>query len=334
MTYLVYDNSTNSTEGQFRRDSGENASWFFCLYVKRKEATNMKIAFLGFGEADSSICRGLHENGTTGMWGYDLVQNNPDKRDKMLAKMAECGAAVAAGPEELAKDADIIITAIPSQFAVGTCESIAKYLEPKTIYLDVSTASPLDKQKICAMVEAQGAKMVDGAMLGALLQYKHRVPMLLAGSAAQECKEMMEPLGMDMTVVEGKPGTATSIKFLRSVVAKGLMALLFECMQAAQYFGVEDTIVDSLLESYGVGFEKKINSYISGTSVHALRRQHEMENVLDMLKEANLPCDMTEACVTWMGRIAEADIPSRFPGEEVPKAWKDVLAGWGLNDNK
>ena len=294
----------------------------------------MKIGFLGFGEADSSICRGLHENGVTGMWGYDLILNVPEKKDKMLAKMAECGAAVAAGPEELAKDADIIITAIPSQFSVSTCESIVNYLEPKTIYLDVSTASPLDKQKICSMVESKGARMVDGAMLGALLQYKHKVPMLLAGPAAQECKDMMEPLGMDMTVVEGKPGTATSIKFLRSVVAKGLMTLLFECLQAAQYFGVEDTIVDSLLETYGADFEKKINSYVTGTSIHAGRRQHEMENVLDMLKEANLPCEMTEACITWMKRIAEANIPARFPNEEVPKKWKDVLAGWGLNDKQ
>ena len=85
----------------------------------------MKIGFLGFGEADSSICRGLHENGVTGMWGYDLILNVPEKKDKMLAKMAECGAAVAAGPEELAKDADIIITAIPTTAIITIVNNIS-----------------------------------------------------------------------------------------------------------------------------------------------------------------------------------------------------------------
>ena len=127
-------------------------------------------------------------------------------------------------------------------------------------------------------------------------------------------------------------GTSTSIKFLRSISAKGIACILFETLQAAQHFHVENTVIDSLLESYGPSFEKVINGYISGTCIHAKRREHEMENVEDMLKEAGLPHQMTTATKEKLAAVAQLDLTRRFDGE-VPRNWRGVLAGWHLNDH-
>ncbi len=291
----------------------------------------MKLAYLGFGEAASSIACGLLGEGMTGAKAYDVLLLNDAKRDAVLKKMTDCKVEACFTPEECVRDADIIISAVPSQFAVATCRSAMDYVKSGAIYLDVSTAGPKEKQEMDALLAPKGASVVDGAMLGPLLKYKHKVPMLLSGEKAVEVKAMLDPYHMSLDVYSKKPGDATSIKFVRSIVAKGLACLLFESIQAAQHFGVEDTVVDSFLESYGQQFESIIDGYVSGTCIHAKRREHEMENVLDMLKAADLPCEMTEATMHKLAAIAELDIPSKFENG-VPRNWKGTIAGWGLND--
>ncbi len=290
----------------------------------------MKLAYLGFGEAASSIAAGLLGEGMTGAKAYDVLLLNGEKKDTVLKKMADCKVEACFTPEECVKDADIIISAVPSQFAVATCRSAADYVKTGAVYLDVSTAGPKEKQEMDALLSSKGASVVDGAMLGPLLKYRHKVPMLLSGEKAEDVKAMLDPYHMSLDVYSKKPGDATSIKFVRSIVAKGLACLLFESIQAAQHFGVEETVVDSFLESYGEQFESIIDGYVSGTCIHAKRREHEMENVLDMLKAADLPCEMTEATMHKLASIAELDIPSRFENG-VPRNWKGTIAGWGLN---
>ncbi len=291
----------------------------------------MKLAYLGFGEAASSIAAGLLGEGMLGAKAYDVLLLNDEKKDAVLKKMADSKVEACFTPRECVSDADIIISAVPSQFAVATCKSAVDYVKKGAIYLDVSTAGPKEKLEMESLLSPKGASVVDGAMLGPLLKYKHKVPMLLSGEKAEEVKAMLDPYHMSLDVYSRKPGDATSIKFVRSIVAKGLACLLFESIQAAQHFGVEDTVVDSFLESYGAQFESIIDGYVSGTCIHAKRREHEMENVLDMLKAAGLPCEMTEATMHKLANIAELDIPSKF-ANGVPRNWKGTIAGWGLND--
>ena len=166
-------------------------------------------------------------------------------------------------------------------------------------------------------------------MMGTLLKDKHQVPMLLCGSGAAKVKEMMEPYHMRMTVVEGEPGTATSIKFIRSITAKGLSCLLIESFHAAKKFGVVDTIQESFLDSCGPGFQKIMDGYISGAVLHAARRQHEMENVVDFLKSEDLPYAMADATRGMLEWINGNNVKDLFEGG-VPRDFRKVLDGWDL----
>ena len=292
----------------------------------------MKLAYLGFGEAASSIASGLLGEGLSGAKAYDVLLLNEDRKNALLSKMEGANVTPCYSAKECVEDADLIISAVPSQFALSTCESAKDWVKEGAIYLDVSTAGPKEKQEMNDLLSPRGASVVDGAMLGPLLKYKHKVPMLLSGEKAEEVKTLLEPYHMSLEVYSKKPGDATSIKFVRSIVAKGLACLLFESLQAAQHFGVEDTVVDSFLESYGEQFESIIDGYVSGTCIHARRREHEMENVLDMLKKAGLPSEMTEATMNKLSAIADLDIPSRFGEGGVPRNWKGTIKGWGLNN--
>lgn len=290
----------------------------------------MKLAYLGFGEAASSIAIGLLGEGLSGAKAYDVLLLKDDKKDALLKKMEDAKVTPCYSPKDAVEDADLIISAVPSQFALSSCKSAKDFVKAGAIYLDVSTAGPKEKQEMNDLLAPRGAFVVDGAMLGPLLKYKHKVPLLLSGEKAEDVKKMLDPYNMSLEVYSKKPGDATSIKFVRSIVAKGLACLLFESLQAAQHFGVEDTVVDSFLESYGPQFESVIDGYVSGTCIHAKRREHEMENVLDMLKKAGLPYEMTEATMNKLAHISELDIPSKFENG-VPRKWKGTIKGWGLN---
>lgn len=289
----------------------------------------MRIGFLGFGEAASSIAAGLGEEGAADMTAYDILLNDSGKQDKVLSRMAQSGVKPAYTPGEAVRSAAVVFSAVPAGMAVTMAESAAGYLEAGSLYVDVTTASPREKREIAALAKTHGVKFADAAMMGPLLQYRHQVPMLLSGSGCEELTAMMEPYHMNMTTVNEIPGAATSIKFIRSITAKGLACLLFEALQAARHFHVEELIVDSLCESYGQGFEKVIDGYLSGTVIHAGRREHEMGNVVDFLKESGLPSGMAEAAREKLEGIAQLELDKRFP-DGVPRSWRGVLDGWGL----
>ena len=289
----------------------------------------MTVGFVGFGEAASSIAAGLREEGVDRILCFDVMQDNPRFKEGFDKKLAACAGEKAAAAPDACREADIVFSAAPSTYAVSAAEGAVDGVHEGLIFVDVSTATPAEKKKIAAMVEARGAKFVDAAMMGALLKDRHQVPMLLCGSGAKDMIEMMAPYHMRLDYVEGEPGTATSIKFIRSITAKGIGCLLVESLQAAQRFGVEDTIVASFIDSFGPKFQGIIDGYLSGAIIHAARREHELQNVVDFLKSEDLPYTMAEATRQKLAWLDENDVKGRFEGG-VPRDWKKVLEGWKM----
>lgn len=289
----------------------------------------MIVGFVGFGEANSSIALGLHGEGLSGFVCYDVMQDDPRFQAKIDERIAACGGVKAASAQEVCQRSDLVISGAPSNFAFSAAESAAPGAHSGMIFMDVSTATPKDKKRISQLMEARGAMFVDGAMMGTLLKDKHQVPMLLCGSGAALLKQWMDPYHMRLSVVEGEPGTATSIKFIRSITAKGLSCLLIESFQAAKKFGVMDTIQESFLDSFGPGFQKIMDGYISGAVLHAERREHEMENVVDFLKSEGLPYNMADATREKLQWIHENQVKDRFEGG-VPRKFRDVIENWEI----
>lgn len=289
----------------------------------------MKVGFVGFGEADSSIAAGLSEEGIQEIFCYDAMQDDPRSAELFNKRLAACKGKKMATAVDVCKESDVVFSATPSNFALSAAKGAVDGVHPGMIYADVSTATPKEKKQIGSMVEAKGGLFVDGAMMGALLKDRHKVSMLLSGSGAEQLKKKMEPYHMRQQVVPGEAGTATSIKFIRSITAKGLSALLIESLQTAQKFGVEDMIVDSFLDSFGPDFIKIIDGYVSGAVLHAARREHEMLNVVDFLKSEELPYTMAEATRQKLQWLNENDVKSRFEGG-APRNWKGILKDWNL----
>jgi len=289
----------------------------------------MIVGFIGFGEAAFNIALGLHEEGVERILCYDIMQDDLRMKDSFDEKCAaSCGEKMSCSAD-VCRGADLVISAVQSKYAVFAAQSASEGIKPGLLYMDVSTATPAEKREISDLVEKRGALFADGAMLGALLKDKHKVPMLLSGNASAAIKEKMAPYNMQLEIVEGAPGVATGIKFIRSITAKGISCLLIESLQAAQHFGVEQTIVDSFLDSYGPGFIEIINGYVSGAILHAERREHEMQNVVDFLKSESLPYTMAESSRQKLQWLHDRKIKDNF-NTGVPRNWIGVLENWKL----
>jgi 3-hydroxyisobutyrate dehydrogenase-like beta-hydroxyacid dehydrogenase len=156
--------------------------------------------------------------------------------------------------------------------------------------------------------------------------YGHKVPMLLRGAGADAFAATMRPFGMRLEVLAGaKVGSAAAVKMCRSIVVKGLEALLFECVMAAAKFDADDLVFASLKETWpGVDWKKLADYTIGRVVVHGERRAREMEEVAETLRAIGIDPIMAEATARRQDWSAEMDLKSHF-GPEGPTTYREVV---------
>jgi hypothetical protein len=111
----------------------------------------------------------------------------------------------------------------------------------------------------------------------------------------------------------------------RSVVYKGLEALLFECVLGAGQYGAEQRVFASLSESIpGVDWKKLADYMIGRVVVHGERRAREMDEVAKTLEELGIEPMMASATARRFDWAAELGLKEKFHGD-FPKTYEEVL---------
>jgi 3-hydroxyisobutyrate dehydrogenase-like beta-hydroxyacid dehydrogenase len=126
--------------------------------------------------------------------------------------------------------------------------------------------------------------------------YGIKVPMLLGGVHAPALRALLAPLDFNMEVVAERVGVASAIKMCRSVMIKGLEAIVVESFTTARRYGVEDYVLASLRETFPTLDWEQQGSYLfSRVALHGKRRAEEMREVAVTVKEAGLDPHMAAA---------------------------------------
>ncbi len=282
-----------------------------------------RVGFVGFGEAAYCITKGLkHAGALKETYAFDINAHTPKVRDRA----SETGAVLVASNAALAEQCDVIICAVTADQALIAAQQTAPHLTTRHTYADLNSISPQMKQQIDRVICASGAKFVEIAVMGPVPPYLHKVPMLLGGAQASAFKEMFEPLGMQMEVVATDTiGRAAAVKMFRSVIYKGLEALIFECVLGASRYGAEARVFESLNESFpGLDFQKLADYMVGRVVIHGERRAREMEEVAATLRGLGIEPMMAEATVRRMDWAADLGLKKHFHGE-FPKTYKEVL---------
>jgi len=280
------------------------------------------VGFIGFGEAGSTIAKGLREGGVERIFAYDIKTGDP----LILGHARETQTTLVDSSSDLAEAATILFSTVTSSSALDAAKEAVAYLGAQHTYADLNSVSPSLKQEIAAVIGESRASFVEAAVMAPVKPYGHRVPMLLGGPGAEAFAATMRPFGMQFEILEGaKVGSAAAVKMCRSIVVKGLEALLFECVMAATKFGADDLVFASLKETWpGIDW-KKLADYTSGrVVVHGERRAREMEEVAETLRAIGIDPIMAEATARRQDWSAEMDLRSHF-GPEGPKTYRDVV---------
>jgi 3-hydroxyisobutyrate dehydrogenase-like beta-hydroxyacid dehydrogenase len=149
--------------------------------------------------------------------------------------------------------------------------------------------------------------------------------MLLGGKAAPAFAELMTRFGMRMEVVSENVGMAAATKMFRSIIVKGLEALMLECVLAAGPYGADERVFSSLNESFpGIDWQRLANYMLSRVVVHGERRAREMEEVAGTLDALGIEPIMAAAAARRQDWCARLGIAGQF-GPEGPATYRDLL---------
>jgi 3-hydroxyisobutyrate dehydrogenase-like beta-hydroxyacid dehydrogenase len=280
------------------------------------------VGFIGFGEAGSTIARGLRSAGVERIFAYDIKAGDSLIRDHAR----ETQTTLVDSSSDLAEAATILFSTVTSSSALDAAKEAVAYLGPQHTYADLNSVSPALKQEIASVISESRASFVEAAVMAPVKPFGHNVPMLLGGPGAGAFAATMRPFGMQLEILEGaKVGSAAAVKMCRSIVVKGLEALLFECVLAATTFGADDLVFASLRESWpGVDWKKLADYTIGRVVVHGERRAREMEEVAETLRAIGIDPIMAEATARRQDWSAEMDLKSHF-GPEGPKTYQEVV---------
>ena len=288
--------------------------------------TQPSIGFIGFGEASFHIASGLRSAGVATISAFDINASHPTLGALIQQRARESQTPLAPSPATLASASDILFSAVTSSSALEAARQTAPFLNPAHLYVDINSISPSLKREIDAVVRATGASFVEAAVMAPVAPYGHRVPMLLGGIAMQRLCDSLSPFGMRFELVSESIGTAIAVKMCRSIVVKGLEALLFECVMGASKYGAEDRVFASLQESFpGIDWKKLADYVVGRVVVHGERRAREMEEVAETLRSSGVNPTMAEATARLQDWIARMDLKSHF-GPSGPSGYREVLS--------
>ncbi|MGD2103438.1 MAG: DUF1932 domain-containing protein [Acidimicrobiia bacterium] len=184
-------------------------------------------------------------------------------------------------------------------------------LEPPVVYADLATGPPGLKEELANTAAAKDASFADVALMAPVPGRGLSTPALVSGTGATRYAAVINGLGGQVEVVGDEAGQAAARKLMRSVVTKGLTALLIEALELAAAAGDEDWLWGHITDELASLDVPTLTRLLDGTARHAGRRQAEMEAVRDLLDEMGVPAPMTTGTISALRRVSEDGMPDR-----------------------
>jgi len=253
----------------------------------------MRIAILGIGEAGGTLARDLIAKGVR-VCGWDPAPRNlPDGLD-----FASSNPAAVAG-------ADIVLSVNWASVAIDVAKEVASVLKPNQLYADMNTAAPQLKRDIAPIIDKTGALFVDAALMDPVPPKGLGTQVYASGNGAERFAEKMIPLGMPVTYLDKEAGNAATHKLVRSIMYKGVAAVIIECLEAAEKLDMTEYARAQMLKI--IYDEPMIDRFVSGSIKHAKRRVEEMKAVVEMLDSIGVSAFTSQAAVNRLKELMNKD---------------------------
>jgi 3-hydroxyisobutyrate dehydrogenase-like beta-hydroxyacid dehydrogenase len=296
---------------------------------------NNHIGMIGYGEVGKVFCAGLKtKSGIESVSAWDLKFADVALAATQAEHAQAAGVDVCTSMQALCQQADWLISAVTASNTLAVAAEAAKHLRPGTLFLDLNSASPGTKQQAAKLIEAAGGHYVEAGVMTSVPPYGIKVPMLLGGAQAEALAAQLRGFDMDAKCVSAKIGIASAIKMCRSVMIKGLEALVIESYTTARAYGVEDHVLPTLVETFpSIDWEKQGAYFFSRVVQHGKRRAEEMREAANTVKEAGFEPFMSRAIANKQQWVADQAAAGVFGDLDKSAQWQ-VYADRLLSQSK
>ena len=192
----------------------------------------MKIGFIGLGNVGGKLASSLLRN------NFDLTVRDLD--ENLTNTFKNLGAKVANSPKELAEQADLIITSLPSpEVSAEVMESengILNGLSENKIWLEMSTTDENEVKRLGEKVIAKKAIPMDGPVSGGCHRAATGNIAIFVGGERKAFEKILLPLSiMGRKILHtGELGTASVLKVITNYLASVHLVALGEAWTVAK----------------------------------------------------------------------------------------------------
>ena len=294
------------------------------------DLSRLRVALIGYGEVGRILGCALHARGLASLSTFDRLFDDPARREAMRQRARDDGVLPAATAATAVADADLVLCAVTADQTSAAAQSVAASLRAGAFYVDVNSASPQTKCNCAALIDAANGRYVEMAVMTSVPPYGIRVPMLSGGPHAADVAPLLATLGFRVEPASDKLGVASAIKMCRSVIVKGLEAMVIESFLTARRYGVERQVLASLAETFpGLDWEKNGDYFFQRVVAHGKRRAEEMREAAATVREGGLEPFMASAIAdrhAWLAALTAAGVFADLPPDASWREFADQIA--------
>ena len=259
-----------------------------------------RVGLIGYGEvgrilAEDLRAQGLQVRAYDSKFGADVSAEATRFKDAPAAAHAMhhhaqgLGVTLHDAPAKVCAPSDLVICAVTASQTLAAAQACAPHMLSQAFFLDVNSASPGTKMAAAALIDGAGARYVEAAVMTSLPPHRIQVPMLLGGAFAASLSGALNQIKFKTAVASEKLGVASATKMSRSIMVKGMEAMVIESLSTARHYGVEDAVIASLYETFpGIDWEKQAAYFFQRVIEHGRRRSEELREVALTVQEAGL----------------------------------------------
>ena len=270
----------------------------------------MRTTLVGYGEVGRILAEDLRAQGLA-VTAFDIKlrsESGEPLRDHAL----HFGVRLADSVAQAVEGAELVVSAVTASQTAAVAEACAPSLPEGCFFLDFNSASPGEKMRAAEFVNGVGARFVEGAVMTSVPPYRIKVPLLLGGPDAAALAPLIGAIGFAPRVASERLGVASATKMCRSVMIKGLEAMVIESFTTARHYGVEDAVLASLQETFpSIDWEKQGSYFFQRVIEHGRRRSEEVREVAETVREAGLTpwsAAGTAERQAWIADLADAGL--------------------------
>ena len=264
--------------------------------------TVQTVGIMSPGDMGSGVGGALKQN------GFRVITALDGRSDDSRTRAAEQGIDDVGSLDDLVKSSDLILSIlVPSEalyFAQDIAESLVR-TDSQVAIADCNAVSPATGTKISEIISAAGGKFIDAGIIGSSPRGGATPRFYASGEHAHILGEL-NGKGIDVPVMDGPIGRASSLKMVYAALSKGTAALYASTLMTAKSLDIYGDLIQEL-EMSQPGTLASMSS-VNSISSKAFRWIGEMEEIADTFGGAGTSSHTHRGAAETFQKIADSSI--------------------------